>query len=1107
MGLAGLAAHGPLQADFLRDHFVRILQARIGGGHTVAIGSLAIQLTNAGLQTHLKGVTIQDRASQKVVLTAPAVSVGLETWPLAAFQLSPRTVIMDRLDLSAEIAADGRFNVTAAGLNDAAGPAEPAPAPQPDKAADSGAADPWLNFVTEVDRFLDAGGGAGRLGALEITNGSLMVRHLATGNLLHWQNLRLASQPILNGQRIDLTAEGPRGVSSLRAVSSRRDGQPAVHDISFSDLSIGDAASLAGLAVLPPDRDAPVSGEIRLSRDAGLGEILVSGRLNGGAVKLLPASAGAPALVADESSVSFAWSSGQPGLRITEAALHSGETVFKAAGAVTEQAGSPGVFSIELDARATLLAPLSAQDDLPALDHASVKLTLMPQQSLLRVDAVTVKAAGGAAVLSGALDWSEVAPKFRFAIDAERLPARAALLLWPSVIAPAIHATLVRRLSAGQLEFVSGKGEFSAADVQAALSGRPLPPEAFSFNYAVSRASFLAVDGLPPVSQLSAKGASSGRGTRIDFERGQLELTGGRRLQLSDGNFSLTESARKPQQAQVEARVQGSAEALAEALARPALKALLDAPLDPRNVKGQADLKVSAAFPLTPGLRPQEITASISGQITNLSIEKFFAGERLESGTLTFASERGGFTAKGDGRLSGLPVSLTLKQAPGAKTEAVAQFTLDDQARARRGLGFSNTVKGPVGVTVTASPPRGGAVVEASVALDLTRASIDGLLPGWSKPAGRAAKAAFDLTQKGDRALIEDLTFESGAVLIKGRAELAADQSLLSAKFGSLRLSPGDSAQADIEKTSGGYRVTLRADALDIKPLIKGQGPSRGIASGDIEFDLRAARLLGFNGEAISSAEAKYASRDGAIRAFSLAGQLGAARITGQHSGEGGVFIQGGDAGAALRFMDVYSRMTGGAMQMQMTMRAGSQTGRLTVRDFSLRNEPALRRLLGASQTRPDSGTAADATGSIDQRNASGDARFVKLQTDFTRDAAKLVLRDASMWNQQIGGSMSGELDYANDRANLSGTFVPAYALNNAFAQVPLLGPVLGGGKHEGLFGITFTITGRVSAPVLNVNPLSAVTPGFLRRIFSLTAEGAAPAGRLPAPAAVESPR
>jgi hypothetical protein len=52
------------------------------------------------------------------------------------------------------------------------------------------------------------------------------------------------------------------------------------------------------------------------------------------------------------------------------------------------------------------------------------------------------------------------------------------------------------------------------------------------------------------------------------------------------------------------------------------------------------------------------------------------------------------------------------------------------------------------------------------------------------------------------------------------------------------------------------------------------------------------------------------------------------------------------------------------------------------------------------------------------------------------------------------------------------------------FGQIPIVGLFLGGGSDEGLIGVTYEIVGTPSAPVLNVNPMSAMAPGVLRKIF-----------------------
>jgi hypothetical protein len=64
---------------------------------------------------------------------------------------------------------------------------------------------------------------------------------------------------------------------------------------------------------------------------------------------------------------------------------------------------------------------------------------------------------------------------------------------------------------------------------------------------------------------------------------------------------------------------------------------------------------------------------------------------------------------------------------------------------------------------------------------------------------------------------------------------------------------------------------------------------------------------------------------------------------------------------------------------------------------------------------------------------------------------------------------------------------------------------LLGGGQYEGLIAVNFRISGQATAPTLTVNPLSAVAPGFLRKLFG-TGGGPSetPTGSLPPTGPIE---
>ena len=109
------------------------------------------------------------------------------------------------------------------------------------------------------------------------------------------------------------------------------------------------------------------------------------------------------------------------------------------------------------------------------------------------------------------------------------------------------------------------------------------------------------------------------------------------------------------------------------------------------------------------------------------------------------------------------------------------------------------------------------------------------------------------------------------------------------------------------------------------------------------------------------------------------------------------------------------------------------------------------------------------------------------MQVYFTRSPGRIVLRDGVARGPVIGGTIDGSIDYTRDKVDLRGTLVPFYVANNFFGWIPVVGPILGGDK-EGIFGFTYQVSGRPGNPVLNVNILSGLAPGVLRKIFEYPA-------------------
>ncbi|MGA2941402.1 MAG: hypothetical protein ABSE50_05150, partial [Xanthobacteraceae bacterium] len=313
--------------------------------------------------------------------------------------------------------------------------------------------------------------------------------------------------------------------------------------------------------------------------------------------------------------------------------------------------------------------------------------------------------------------------------------------------------------------------------------------------------------------------------------------------------------------------------------------------------------------------------------------------------------------------------------------------------------------------------------------------------------------------------------------------DIDANGDIQAANFPVFGFSDTDKATLKVDRgTDGALKAVLRGDVYDGRNFVKsilgggdtGDQKSSRQPDSDLDLEVKLGAIIGFNGEAIRGLDLRYSRRGGHVRAFSLNGKLGETPLIGdmrgKSSGHQVIYFETKDAGALFRFTDTYAHMHGGEMWAAMDPPTAEQTpqdGILNIRDFAVRGEPQLDRIIAGVPSSPHGG-----------------AEFSRLRVEFTRSPGKLAIRDGVVRGPVIGATIDGQLDYANSDVHLRGTFVPLYGLNNAFGQIPIVGLFLGNGSNEGLFGITYEVVGPPGKSILRVNPISAVAPGLLRKLF-----------------------
>jgi len=226
--------------------------------------------------------------------------------------------------------------------------------------------------------------------------------------------------------------------------------------------------------------------------------------------------------------------------------------------------------------------------------------------------------------------------------------------------------------------------------------------------------------------------------------------------------------------------------------------------------------------------------------------------------------------------------------------------------------------------------------------------------------------------------------------------------------------------------------------------------------------------LFAHNGEGISNARLGGRTADGEFKIDMLTNAENAIR---------NVTIDIPDASeAAFAFLRL-DNIAGGRLQIQAQLPPvginGALNGVANIEDFKLVKAPILAQML----------SIASLQGIFDTLSGDG-LKFDEFTVPFSLEGGALNVRNARVSGPALGMTGAGEIDFTQKSLDLDGALVPAYTANSILGDIPVIGDIFVGKKGEGIFALSYTVKGEFDKTQIAVNPLSALTPGFLRGIF-----------------------
>lgn len=1081
---------GPINLDMATPWLATAIEENIGHGNTVAVGGT--QIERAGrirIAVRIRDIVVRDR-DQVVVATAPKAEVKLSGMALLMGRLRAESLNLVDAELAVRITPDGQVTVSAgetakplatgvASKRDAGMaptfPRQP-PAPSPGAAAPDTTQNGLLAGLDWLDSLSLTGLDGQNLNEIGLKNGNLVVDDQQRGNKWTFENISLSMRrPSGGGVAVSLGEEGAHPWSLKVVVGPQQNGVRSV-DLRADKVPAANILLAMRVKDLTYGADLPLSGELKgeLGRD-GL-PTYFRGKVTAGAGHLIDSDTPDYPMPIDSAEMSVEWDAGRRVL-VAPFKVVSGANRITLLGHLEPPNGATTEWQAGLSGGTILLA---GTDNEPPLIFNRIAIGMKFDTDRKRVLLTQADISNGEIGVAGtgSIDYSGEA-RLQLGFAGTPMSASALKRMWPILIVPEVREWVIERIERGTLQRIEVGVNSPVRNLS--RKGPPIPDDGLAVNIVASGVTARPVDSMPAVRDADLKARVTGRTATVTIGQGIADTPAGRKINISDFTFEVPDMAPKPSPSRVKFRVDCPVPAAAEILASDRISDLSGTLIDPNASKGTVAATITMGMPVKGSMTKADTTYTVIADLGGFAADKLVMNQKLEANALKVLASNTGYQVKGDVKINGQPASLDYRKPSEGDADIRLQATLDDASRARLGIDLGPAVSGSIPIKVVGKIGENDSRV--GIEADLTSLRLDNILPGWVKVPGKSGKATFNVVKKEQSTLFQDIVVEGGGVSIKGSLEVDQNGDLMSANFPTYAPSDGDKTNLKAERGADGVvKVTMRGDVFDgrgfLKSAITGRDdPKNKSKNLDLDIDVKLGAVAGFNGEALRSVDSKFSRRGGVVKGFTLSGKVGrdtplSADLRGRGQGRGRdvILLQTDDAGAFFRFTDMYTKVIGGQLELALeppTVEPSAKEGLINVRNFSIRGEASLDRVAAGNSTGAQSGVS-----------------FTALRAEFTRQNGQLSIRDGVVKGPLIGATIEGSIDTVANQVRMSGTFVPMYGLNNMFGQIPVLGLFLGGGSNEGLIGVTYEVVGTPSQPVLRVNPISAMAPGVLRKIF-----------------------
>lgn len=764
------------------------------------------------------------------------------------------------------------------------------------------------------------------------------------------------------------------------------------------------------------------------------------------------------------------------------------------------------------------LASSKMQTEVPGFFENTVVLNDVKLRALVDFDAGVVdldefslKSGGGTLNFSGVVTDGPRSPAIRARAALSRIPFDTLQALWPVILAKGAREWTVKNMSGGMVDSGSFQINVPAGRLADADDHIPIPDEELRFEFTLSGTTIHYLQPMPPLTNAMGRGLVLGNKFDAWITSANIAIPQGGSLSLTNGHFYDHELAKKGAEGVIALTLKGATADLLALLDHEPLGYISKFGVDPKAVGGTGEITPNISLPLVKDVTFDQVKFDGKAHADNVTLPQVQKDLSVTGGALDFDVTRAGLKAKG--KISANGSSLLdfewqesfVQGGPG--TSYRISGPVNDADRNALGIKVDQYVDGFANIDAQLKG-KGKAISDAKIKADFTPSVLKVGYLGWKKAAGRPASGDIEMSfaEKGGYT-VNKLNVSGDGIDLQGKLALGPEGELLSADFPVVKLDRENDLVLKAERdTRKALVINVEAKRYDLRGLLNSfltGSPFQDEKKKEIDpnapkpelMSIRAkdqsrymyvtahmAEAFAHNGVELRNLKAsaslvdddlyltELTASDPANTPFSIV-------IRNDGPTTRSLNITADNSGLVFEGLDLLKGVKGGTFSATGTFDdaqpASPLKGKVKAKKLRVSKVPALAKIL----------TIGSLTGILDTLQGEG-IFFDGLDMPFHMTEHRIHIDEARMSGPAIGLTLSGQVDRATDQLDLNGTVVPAYTLNSILGNVPLLGPLIVGRKGEGIFAATYGVKGDINKPEVTVNPLAALAPGFLRRIF-----------------------